>query len=56
MDFCCDLPNGSSQKQVKANEVYLPWIFGKKKIKLMVINTERKPKTKFLMLLKKRKK
>ena len=30
MDFCCDLPNDSNQKQVKANEVYLPWIFGKK--------------------------
>ena len=27
IDFCCDLPNDGKQKQVKATELYLLWIF-----------------------------
>ena len=30
IDFHCDLPNDGKQKQVKATEVYLLWIFCKK--------------------------
>ena len=31
IDFHCYLPNDGKQKQVKATEVYLLWIFCKKK-------------------------
>ena len=31
IDFRCDLPNNDKQKQVKATEVYLLWIFCKNK-------------------------
>ena len=30
INFCCDFPIDSKQKQVKASEVYLLWIFCKK--------------------------
>ena len=30
IDFRCNLPNDSKQKQVKATEVYILWIFYKK--------------------------
>ena len=46
----------TKNKQVKATEIYLLWIFCKiSTIKPLVINTEGKLKTIFTMLLKKRK-
>ena len=30
IDFCCNLPINSKQKQVKATEVYLLWVFCEK--------------------------
>ena len=56
IDFGCNLPNDGKQKQVKATEVYLLWIFCKKTLSsYWWLIQKGNCKKKILMLLKKKK-